>query len=270
MKWEPGPRVARRKKRRSSLIAAIALLITLGPALAAGPGDTVTVSAAISLRDVLDEIWSFPAPGRHVRMVLNTAGSGTLLRQILQGAPVDLFISASPDELDRLEEDGLLLPGTRTTVAANSLVTIFPAEVDPPGQFRHLAEDRFRRIAIGNPRTVPAGRYARQALESSGLWPRLQDRLVFAESVRQVVEYVARGDVDAGVVYRTDAARFRTRVVAGPEPPAGSCRPVRYQAAVLADAPSPAAAGELLERLLAPEGRRRFRVHGFSVPEPGP
>jgi molybdate transport system substrate-binding protein len=126
------------------------------------------------------------------------------------------------------------------------------------------------RIAIGNPRTVPAGRYAREALKSAGIWDRLQGRLVYAENVRQVVEYVARGDADAGMVYLTDAGLFDDRIVTGPEPTAGSYSPILYQAAILKESTAQGAAEVLLEKLLTPAGRQQFLRYGFTPPVQAP
>ena len=259
--------MAKRKNRATAAFLLLAAL--LAPAVAAAE-DRVTVSAAVSLREVLAEIWQPKAGADRQGIILNTAGSGTLLRQIIQGAPVDLFISASPAELDELEQAGLLLPGSRRTVASNRLVTIFALEGKPPARFRDLAAPLISRIAIGNPRTVPAGRYAREALISTGLWEPLQDRFVFAENVRQVVEYVARGDADAGLVYLTDADLFAGKVIRGPQPPADSYPPVLYEAAILKDSRAKEAAGELLQRLLSPIGRQRLKQHGFTVPVTAP
>jgi molybdate transport system substrate-binding protein len=262
-KWEPDHPVAKRRKNRTAGIFLLAALVSPAAGVSA---DAVTVSAAVSLRDALNEIWQPTGADERPEVVLNAAGSGTLLRQILQGAPVDLFISASPVELDELEQAGLLVPGSRKIVASNRLVTIFSLERHPPARFRDLSAHGLMRIAIGNPRTVPAGRYAREALESTGLWEPLQDRLVFAENVRQVVEYVARGDVDAGLVYRTDAALFGGRIITGPEPPVESYSQIQYQAAVLKESTVKEAASELLELLQAPFGRQRLHRYGFTVP----
>jgi len=252
--------VARKRNNWAAALFLLAVMAVSPPSIGA---DTVTVSAAVSLRDVLNEVWG-------PDVILNAAGSGTLLRQILQGAPVDLFISASPDELDQLEKAGLLVPGSRTTVATNRLVTILAPSGRHPDQFRDLTGPEIARVAIGNPRTVPAGRYAREALLSAGLWEPLQDRLVYAENVRQVVEYVARGDADAGLVYRTDAELFRGRVVIGPGPPERSYTPILYQAAILKEATAQKAAVELLELLLAEQGRQTLMEYGFTIPAKSP
>jgi molybdate transport system substrate-binding protein len=259
--------VAKRRKNRAAAVFLLAALVT--PA-AGGSADEVTVSAAVSLRDVLNEIWQPTEADQRLEIVVNAAGSGALFRQIMQGAPVDLFISASPVELDELEQEGLLLAGSRRTVASNRLITIFAPDSSPPARFGDLAAPGLQRIAIGNPRTVPAGRYARQALISAGLWDLLQDRLIYAENVRQVVEYVARGDADAGLVYLTDAGLFEGRIVPGPEPPAGSYPPILYQAAVLKESTAKEAAGKLLDQLTAPYGRKVFLQYGFTAPTETP
>jgi molybdate transport system substrate-binding protein len=250
------------RRNKAGLLFLLAGLIPVAETVAA---DDVMVSAAISLRDVLEEAWSlWDGNGGHV--VLNTAGSGVLLRQILQGAPVDLFISASPRELDELETRGMLVPGTRCTLAANRLVTIFPTDGEVVERFRDLPSIAPGSIAVGNPKTVPAGRYARKALLGAGLWEALENRLVNAGNVRQVVEYVARGDADAGLVYRTDAERFRERLRIGPEPEPGSYPPILYQAALVRGGPNPEKAAELLTLLRSGRAGKIFRQHGFMDP----
>jgi molybdate transport system substrate-binding protein len=231
----------------------------------AAASDQVMVSAAISLRNVLDEAWE-PFVKEHGEIVLNAAGSGTLLRQILQGAPVDLFISASTAEMDELEQNGLLVPGSRCTLASNRLVVIVPLDQPELDQFEDLAVQGQGKIAIGNPKTVPAGRYAQAALTSLKLWDAVKDRLVYAENVRQAVEYVARGDVDAGLVYLTDATVFRERLLVGPTAPEGSHEPILYEAALLKDGPKLEQAAELLRFLNMESSREVFRRHGFQDP----
>lgn len=236
------------------------------PTAAAGR-EEILVSAAISFGNALDEIvrrYRVLHPDREV--VLNTASSGVLLGQIERGAPVDLFVSASPFEIDRLDGQGLLRGGSRTAVASGELVLVVPAGEHPPRRFEDLRETRFGRIAIGNPRTVPAGRYARQALRTLDLWEALQPRLILAENARQVLEYVARGEVSSGLIYRTDALSMAERVRSGPSAPEGSHDAIVYEAAVPAEAPHPDLATELLDFLVSREGRESLERAGFGPP----
>lgn len=264
----PLPRgaVVRRAELRTALLCAwfCAQLGSLaGPVRAEG---RLLVSAAVSLKPALAEVarvWSRSRPG--VELELNAGGSAILLQQIRRGAPVDLFLSASPVEIDRLEQDGLLLPGARRVIASNELVLVVPHGGALPESVEDLREPRWRRIAIGNPRTAPVGRYARDALARADLWEPLQPRLVLGENARQVLDYVARGEVAVGLVYRTDAILLPDRVHGGPPLPPGPGGPVRYEAAVPRDAPNPRLALELLELLVSDRGRRILRGHGFLV-----
>ena len=136
--------------------------------------------------------------------------------------------------MDRLAAKGLIDPQSRADFAENTLVLIVPGETDPREiSFSELAKKKYTRIAIGNPQTVPAGAYAREALESPHLWTGLSGRLIFGENVRQVLEYVASGEVDAGLVYATDVrvALDRVKVVAAA--PEGTYGPIRYPIAIV-------------------------------------
>jgi molybdate transport system substrate-binding protein len=246
-----------------SLLCAILLL---GPVLARSSGpppqQTVTVSAAASLKDALDQIsqlYRSEKPGVSVRF--NLGGSGTLQRQIEQGAPVDVFISASPDEMDGLEAKGLLLPGTRRNLVANSVVLIVPAG-SAIGGFQDLAESRVKLIAIGEPQTVPAGKYAREVLTNMGLYDRLKPKFVLAKDVRQVLTYVATGNADAGIVYATDARISQKVKVAATAPP-GSHSPVIYPVAVVKASGNPAAAKDFEAFLEGARAQGIFQKFGF-------
>lgn len=249
------------------------LLVVLAcAALSAGSsaGDEdveILAAGAISLRDALSEAAErFEAKNAGTVVQLHTAGSGALARQIESGAPVEVFFSASPVEIDRLDRLGMLQPGTRTTFASNGIVVIVPPGSIPPAEFAAIAGTEFSRVALGNPKTVPAGRYAKQALISTGLWETVEPRTVYAENVRQVVEYVARGDVDLGLVYTTDLLRFRERVVAGPAAPSGSHDPVRYEAALVSDGTHREVARRFLRFVVSEEGRAILAIHGFLPP----
>ena len=227
----------------------------------------ILVAGAISLRDALREAaerFEIEAGAGVVR--IHTASSGALARQVENGAPVDVFFSASPVEVERLDTLGLLVPGSRVTFASNRIVIIVPEGADPPAGFEGIAGERFARVALGNPKTVPAGRYAKQALVSTGAWNAVASRAIFAENVRQVVEYVARGDVNAGLVYATDLQRFRERVTAGPVAPAGSHDPIRYEAAVVRDARHHDRASRFLRFVAFGAGRLILERHGFLTP----
>lgn len=236
--------------------------------LLAGPVSAadLTVSAAASLTNAFTDIgvlFERENPGTTVR--LNFAASGALLRQIARGAPVDVFASADEDTMDAAERQRLLAPGTRIDFAGNVLVIVVPADRKATAAgLADLAAAGFARIAIGQPDGVPAGRYARSALEVAGLWEAVAPKTIVAQSVRQALDYVARGEVDAGFVYATDAASMpeRVRVSAIVATPA----PIRYPIAALADAADPAMALRFVRFVGSPAGRAVLARHGFGPP----
>lgn len=227
----------------------------------------LVISVAVSLHPAVEEIATrYRVEFPNVDVVLGTGASGVLLQQILRGAPADLFLSASPVELDRLEREGLLAVGTRRNVASNRLVVLLPPGAASPRSLDELRREDFGRIAVGNPATAPLGRYTREALVALGLAADLDDRLVPGESARQIVTWVQRGEVSAGVGYRTDAILFGDRVQLGPELPAQSHSPILYQAAVISGSHEPEAARRFIDLLLSPQGRRVLEHHGFLPP----
>jgi molybdate transport system substrate-binding protein len=227
--------------------------------------EQVLVSTAASMNSAMKEVAAaygelYPA----TEIAINAGASGVLMRQIEHGAPVDLFISASSVEIDRLAEQGLVLQ--REPIASSRLVVAVPKGSLPPARFERVADERFVRIAIGNPSTVPAGRYAREALRTLGVWDEIQDRLIPGENARQVLDWVATGEVDAGLVYLTDVALVASRVDAGPAAPSGSHRAIVYEAAVLETATDSALGEHVLEFLISDTGRRILERKGFAPP----
>ena len=162
----------------------------------------------MSLKSAFEEIGALYATAAGgSRPAFNFGASGDLLAQIRGGAPADVFAAAAAKDMDVLEAEGRLLPGTRVDFAANEIVLIVPAaSTAGVSSFADLAKPAVARIAIVNPKTGPAGRYAEEVFASAGIADAVRPKLVLAENVRQVLDYVARGEVDAGVVYATDAA----------------------------------------------------------------
>lgn len=247
----------------------LAVVLALTGALATGAAaEELTLSVAISMKEAVQELgarFARQRPGIAVRY--NFGGSGQLQKQLEAGAPADVFISAGRQPMDELEKRALILPANRRVFARNALVVIQPADaaldlVTPTD----LLDPRVRRVVLGNPRTVPAGQYAEESLRALGLWERLQPRLVFAENVRQALEYVARGEVDAGFVYATDVAVRRSRVREAFRPPAETYSPVTYPAAVMKDSRHPALAQAFLDLLLGAESRGVLARLGFLPP----
>lgn len=251
---------------RAARVVAFALVLgaMAGGSRGAEPR-TLTVSVAISLRPAVTEAarW-FEASRPWVRVRINAAASGVLAQQARRGAPVDLLISASPREIERLAPHVPL--GARRGVASNRIVIIVPASGKPPERIEGLAGPAFDLVAVGNPRTAPLGRYTQEVLESLGLLETLRPRLVQAENARQVLDYVARGEVAAGLVYRTDAALAPEEVVLGPEAATALHSPIRYEGAVLEDSAEPELAEAFLEYLTSPAGGRVLERFGFLTP----
>jgi len=179
----------------------------------------ITVFAAASLRESLDKVdQAWEAQG-HDKVVVSYAASSALAKQIEQGAPADVFISADDEWMDYLRDRKLIEPASRFVLVRNALVLIAPVtsplkSIDPADRRAMLAALGSGRLAVAETSTVPAGKYARQALEKLGLWNAVAARLAQGENVRAALEYVARGDTPLGIVYLTDArAEPRVRIV---------------------------------------------------------
>jgi molybdate transport system substrate-binding protein len=248
------------------LLGALCLAPNLAPSLQArAPQRSVslTVSAAASLNDALTEIdreFERAQPG--VRVELNSGASGTLEMQIEKGAPVDAFVSAAPEPMDALAAKGLLLPETRVDLLRNELVLIVPKDSKGVATFRDLQRPDVRVVAMGDPRTVPAGVYAQQVLTALGIYTTVKSKAVLATDVRQVLADVETASADAGLVYATDAAISRqVRIVAAA--PAGTHQAIVYPGAVLRDAMRPDAARAYLLYLRSAAAREIFSRYGF-------
>ena len=224
---------------------------------------SVATSLAPAIREAVDR---YPSVKPEVEVQLSSGASGVLLQQVRRGAPVDLLISASPDEIDRLVAARLALGPTRRRIAANRLVVVVPSGAAKPATLEELARPDFDLIALGSPKTAPVGRYARDALRAHGLWQRLEARHVLAASARQVLEYVARGDVAAGLAYRTDALLLPDRVTIALEVPIASHAPIFYEGVVIVDAAQPEAATAFLDWLGTESGRAPLVRRGFLIP----
>jgi molybdate transport system substrate-binding protein len=225
----------------------------------------ITISAAVSLKEVLTDVGRAYERETGSKVQLNFAASGHLLAQIREGAPVDLFIAASDAQMDQAQAMQLVDPATRRVIATNTLVLIVPADAKNPVQlFEQLTDATVKRLAIGQPKTVPAGEYATQVLRHLKLDTALHDRLIYGESVRQVLDYVGRGEVSAGIVYATDAQQSgaKVRVVATADPRWHN--PIRYVAAVVRASPHHADADNFARYLTGERARQILQRRGFS------
>ncbi len=224
------------------------------------------VSGAASLANAFDDVKAaFEKANPGVKVLTNYAASNPLLKQMQEGAPVDVFASADLATMDKAQEAKLIDPATRKNFALNDLVLIVPSDTKGHvSDLPSLAKAEVTRIAIGNPDSVPAGRYARDALSSAGLWEKLQAKYINAASVRQALDYVSRGEVDAGFVYRTDALKGGDKVKVVLNVPGHE--PVLYPVAVATTGRNPSDGAKFVAFVLGPEGQEILKRHGFSRP----
>jgi molybdate transport system substrate-binding protein len=250
----------------ASLISILIAFFVMGGTPAHADSEII-VSAAISLNNAFEDIGRiFQERNPDTKLLFNFGASGDLARQIEAGAPVDVFASAARKDMDDLDRKGLIIKGTRKDFAENRVVLILPAKsAIHVTSFDGLLRREIQSIAIGNPKTVPAGRYTEEVLRHFNLWDAIKDRLIFAENVRQVLDYVARGEVDAGTVYATDALiRAReVRIVA--EAPEQSHTPVVYPIAVVMGSKREVLAREFVAMLSSEEGKKILEKYGFRV-----
>lgn len=244
----------------------IGLSWCLGAVGLAAQAAELTVSAASSLSNAFKELApAFEAQHPGTKLQFNFAASDALLAQIAKGAPVDVFASADTETMDKAQAQQLLAAGTRRNFVSNSLVLITPT--DSPLALKtltDLARPEVQRVAMGKPEAVPAGRYAKGALEAAGQWPAVAPKAVFAINVRQALDYVARAEAQAGFVYATDAAVQKDKVKLAFTVPTDL--PIRYPIAAVAGAPNPAGARQFLDFVVSPDAQSVLARHGFRKP----
>ena len=227
----------------------------------------IVVSAAASLKEVMTEIKTiYQQEYPKTKIVLNFASSGSLQRQIEQGAPVDVFISAAVDKMVRLDKQDLLLTDTRQDLLKNKIVLIAPVTKNRDkfklDKFEDLTNERIKTIALGEPQSVPAGNYAKEVLDRFEITDRVDRKTVYGKDVRQILNYVATGNADAGIVYYTDAlSTNNVRIVA--IAPENSHSPVVYPVAVIKGSKNIQAAKTLVEFLTTSEARSIYDEYGF-------
>jgi molybdate transport system substrate-binding protein len=248
---------------RSFAVASLVLALALP---AASWAQQITVSAAASLTDAFKELapkFEASKPGSTVRF--NFAASGVLLQQITQGAPVDVFASADQETMNRADAQKLVDAASRKNFVTNSLVLIEPAQGGVGVKsLQDLGGATVKKIAVGKTATVPVGRYTKEVLDAANLWTPLEPKFVQADSVRQVLDYVSRGEVEAGFVYRTDAtiAGDKVKVVASPQ----GATPVSYPIAAVADSKNKAAAADFIAFVNSDAGQQVLARYGFGKP----
>lgn len=244
------------------------LLFVLIPMLLAATLNAaqVTVFAAASLTDSLKEAAAAYEKSSGDTIIFNFAASGPLARQIEAGAPADIFISADEARADALAAKGLLVNESRRSLLGNQLVVVTPldgAAIQSPNDLTNAA---VKRIALGDVKSVPCGTYAREYFGKLGIWPAVEAKAIPCESVRAVLATVETGNVDAGVVYKTDAA-ISKKVKIAYEVPLAEGPKITYPTALVKGSPQPEAAKKFLAYLASDDGAKTFRKYGFIVLE---
>ena len=225
----------------------------------------LTVSVAASVQEAMEAVQAaYRAEAPLVSITYNVGASGSLAQQIAQGAPVDVFLSASPQWMDHLATNGQIVARTRQDLLLNSLVVIVPAGTATVTDWQELRGDRVAKLSIGEPNSVPAGRYAKETLSALQLFEPLQPKLVFSKTVRQVLAYVETGNVDAGLVYATDA-KLSPRVQVVATAPTDSHSPIVYPVAVVAGSRQREAAQAFVEFLSSQRAIAIFEQYGFAM-----
>ena len=258
------------------IIASLAIVIAALFVFSAGSGEQektqLTVSAAASLTESFTEIEEqFEATHPDIDLILNFAGSGTLRMQIEAGAPIDVFASASQNHMDILASQGLIVNDTRNDFAENSLVMIIPSSVDEALKgsadqmgLGYLATDHVTKVALGDPAIAPVGKYAKGALEEASLWNEVSSKMIYAETVKQVLVYVENDEVDAGFVYMTDVVASGSEgvddVVTIP-----TTTSISYPVAMVTSSQKDEASHPFIDYILSEEGKDIFEKYGFTV-----
>ncbi|MDX2240632.1 MAG: molybdate ABC transporter substrate-binding protein [Leptolyngbyaceae cyanobacterium bins.302] len=224
----------------------------------------IIVSAAASLTDALKELAPLYQQSRSSRVRYNFASSGALQQQIENGAPVDVFISAADRQMDALHQKNLLVAASRRNLLSNRLVLIIPNNRSGITNLKSLADVRVKRIAIGDPRSVPAGQYAQEALTKVGLWNQLKSKYVLASNVRQVLQFVEAGNADAGLVYLTDA-KASGKVKIAQMIPANLHSGIIYPIAVLKNSRNQTTSRNFVRFLFSQTAQKVFEKYGFTT-----
>ncbi|MGS0765859.1 molybdate ABC transporter substrate-binding protein [Syntrophomonas curvata] len=223
---------------------------------------TLLVSVAASLTDAAADLEKlYQKEHSNVSFTFNPASSGKLQQQIEQGAPADVFISAAEDKMDALEEKDLIIKETRKDILKNSIVLIVAKDNTAIKGFNDLSNVKGK-IALGEPESVPVGKYAQESLASMNLWDQVQAKAVYAQDVRQVLAYVESGDAEAGIVYQTDA-QISDKVKIAAQAEENTHSSLVYPVAVVKDSKNQEAARDFVDFLSSDEARAVFEKYGF-------
>jgi molybdate transport system substrate-binding protein len=246
---------------KRAALAASALSIAFS---AQARADEIVVSAAASLTNAFKAVgdaYEQQHPG--AKLLFNFGASDVLMQQIAKGAPADVFASADQKAMDKAVEQKVIVPSTRTDFAANSLVLIVPADSKrAPSTLNELTTASVKRVAYGDPASVPVGRYTEGALKTAGVWDAVSAKGVLASNVRQSLDYVSRGEVDAGFVFGTDAAVMPDKVKVALTVP--TTTPITYPIAQVEGSKHAADAQSFIAFVLSPAGQAVLAEYGFK------
>lgn len=260
----------RRKGRLAVLSAALLLALSAcgnDGGNAGGEPVALTISAAASLTDALTEIRkTYEGEHEGVKLSFNFGASGALQQQIEQGAPADLFLSAAAKNMNALVGKKLIEDDAHTNLLTNALVVVTPKDGQAVASLADLSGDAFKQIAIGIPESVPAGGYAKEALENAGLWDSLAGKTVQGKDVRQVLQYVETGNVDAGFVYKTDALTSKDVTVALEVDPS-TYEPIAYPIGIVKATKHEKEARAFYDYLQSKDAKDVFAKYGFTMPD---
>lgn len=258
-------------KKFCFIIGCMVCLCAISSGRAQAETERIVVSASLSLENAFREIGKLYESKHNVKVIFTFGESGDLLRQLEGGAPVDVFASDSEKDMDQADKKGLIEPLTRRDFTKNELVLIVPAwEKKVVRNFPGLAGGAIKKIAIGNPETVPAGRYAEEIFQYYHIFDTVKDKLFFVESERRVLEHVDRAEVDAGIIYFSDAL-LKSTLIKGSEvktivvaPPA-SHEPVTYPIAAMKNTKALDLSKKFIAVVASEEGQMILQKYGFAA-----
>ncbi|WP_413162780.1 molybdate ABC transporter substrate-binding protein [Capilliphycus salinus ALCB114379] len=248
------------------LVAAFILFVSTVNVGSAQPNQTtLTVAAGAGLKatmEAIQQVYSQTQP--NVKIIYIFAASGALRQQIEQGAPVDVFISASSKFMDELQSKGLLLNETRRNLLTNQVALIVPQNMTGIYSFQDLTKNTVKKIAIGEPRVAPVGKSAEEVLTYFNLFEQLKTQIIYAKDALQIVNYVATGNVDAGIVHDTTAKQSNQVKIVAIAPPE-SHEPLVYPVAVIKDSKNVTDAREFVNFLSGSQAKSIFEQHGYQL-----
>ncbi len=257
-------------KKKQFLVLILAIFITACTASNSNQENTskvtLTLSVAASVQDAMKAVQPiYKEEKPNIDIVYNFGSSGSLQQQIEQGAPTDIFISAAPKQMNALQKKELLFTETRKNLLENQVVLVTPKDSKETVNFETLSNKNIQKIALGEPKSVPAGEYAKEVLTYLKSYQKLTPKLVFGKNVRQVLFYVETGNVDAGIVYATDA-KISDKVKVMSTAPQGSHSPIVYPVAVIKESKNPDESQKFVDFLLGDKAQKVFEDYGFTKP----